>query len=344
VNLTRCPHTIERASRLLAALIVGLMVGACPTASAATSGNMLVNPGAEEGDGSSIAGWSASSTYRRSTYGSTAESPDVAEASGFGGGTYFLDPGRSAEARLEQTLDISGESMAIDGGQKELYFGGYFGGYATREDTARLLVTPLDAMDLALGPAMAVGGPTAAARAGRTVMLDCYAVGRLPSGTRRLRVVVEARGGDDANYGYADELWVTFDAIAQAQAGQGSEDGCRTIQERPQRVESPPVDAPADRPRTPSSATPRLGAYVVLTKSSKCLRGRRVTARARKARRAEVRRLRITARGRTTTLTGRGLRKRSIVRLRAKRTTVRIRLELRDGRVISARRVFRRCK
>jgi hypothetical protein len=213
------------------ALVGVLSVGAGPAGATIPAGNLLANPGAEDGAASptgsstgSIPGWIVSShapaVVRYGTVGGfpTSTSPAVAGNQFFSGGDNSPDSGTFVNATgIGQTIDVSGAASEINAGTVEAEMTACLGGYAGQEDFASLEMVAevasggtTDLQNVGGGSAY---GPTAAQRGNQTELLPVSLVGNVPINTATLDADVgfERRSGlHTYNDGYADNVQLTL--------------------------------------------------------------------------------------------------------------------------------------
>jgi hypothetical protein len=187
--------------------------------------NLLADGDAESGDGSSTGfetfaapGWTTVGDLTVVQYGAPGGYPDGTTPGPPSRGTNFFaggidgGPGNSV-THATQSADVSALAGLIHAGTTypthaiHYTVSGWFGGYATQEDTAMLQVDFLDASDVALG-SVTIGNVSAADRGGVTALLARSATGVVPDGTRRIvaTLTMTWSGTSGYNDGYADEL------------------------------------------------------------------------------------------------------------------------------------------
>ena len=184
---------------------------------ATTTGNRLVNGGADSSTGGSgnavtvpLPGWSATGGMTAIRYGVAAGYPSATGPGPADRGLSFFSGGTTATATVAQTVSTSDAVAAIDAGAATFALTGWLGGYRTQTDSAKVVATFRNSAGAALGSST-LGPVTPTDRAGVTGLLHRSATGRVPVGTRSVRVVVTAtRGGGTNNDGYADSLGLTL--------------------------------------------------------------------------------------------------------------------------------------
>ena len=301
---------------IAAAILLGWAT--VPVAPAAVPGNRLANPGAEQDR--SPSGWEGDG-FRVAGYGESAAVPDSTFAEREGYGTRLFVGFRS-DGTLAQTLNLSDVATEIDGGRQELFFGGSFGGPAPSEDTARVTVQALDAARQPLAAPVAVGGPSGSDRERSAPLLRCLRVFKLPTGTRAVRVTLEAVGTDGA--GMADALYATTNTVVHHP---GAMVDPRTGCARP----GSPRTFPADQDALDGASAPSLRELVALPRRSACRR-RTLVFRIRARWLPQVERLSVSARSRTVAVVASSTSRAIRVRAPRRSLLVRLTVELTDGR------------
>jgi|GEM_PF-5652084 len=104
-------------------------------------------------------------------------------------------------------IDLPSSPARIDSGRVVAELSGWFGGFLGQNDMAALIATFLDPQDSELQTTR-VGGITADQRQGHTGLLRDSAIVPVPTGARRVKVVLEMRrsANNGFNDGYADNL------------------------------------------------------------------------------------------------------------------------------------------
>ena len=213
------------ATALLAVLALGSAAApvhaAAAHASAATvtSGNLLVDPGAEDAaicsqtglDGMTVPGWTVTSGEPNVVcYGAPGGYPNTSTPGSPTRGKGFFDGGATGNSGLAQTVDVSSAASAIDGGGVGYDLSGWLGGYASQNDRVALTGTFLSATGATLG-STTLGPVTNANRNNTTEFLQKTATGTLPVGTRSVRVSLAFTWtAGNVTDGYADDLSLTL--------------------------------------------------------------------------------------------------------------------------------------
>lgn len=214
---------------LLAALLAALttLVGTGSTASAATSANLLADPGGEAVfqcspnglNGMTVPGWTITGGEPNVVcYGASGGWPDASTPGSPTRGTGFLTGGATGDAGLSQTADVSAAASSIDAGGVPFTLSGWLGGWSTQNDRVGLTATFRDGSGTALGTA-SVAPVTAADRGYTTKFLQRATTGTVPAGTRAITVdVAFTWTAGNTTDGYADDLSLTLGAPLPAPA------------------------------------------------------------------------------------------------------------------------------
>lgn len=186
--------------------------------------NLIVNGDAEVGDGVtavsqqvSVPGWRTDGSFTAARYG-TEGFPGLADpgpaARGnnlfVGGPCEDLVPPDCSDrtARAVQTVSIRAVAGLVDQGALRFRLSGFLGGYLGQEDSAVVRIVFLSSTGRALGSA-SIGPVTAAQRGNVTGLLERIVRGRVPVGTRSIRVTLtmtKQAGVGAYNDGFADNL------------------------------------------------------------------------------------------------------------------------------------------
>ena len=212
--------------RTLLAAAVGALLLATPLAARQTaipSGNLVVNPGAEDSPGTAVAtvvkpvGWTTTGNLSVWAYAARElDWPTQAFAATIGGGTNFFaggpgdNSGKQSTHTASQTIDISGAATEIDAGQVGATLSAFLGGYTVSEDLATVTARFLNAAGAELG-SVRVGPVTRNDRKRLTVLLKRTAQTNVPLNTRRIGVVISVQAdGNGANHAFVDNLSLTL--------------------------------------------------------------------------------------------------------------------------------------
>lgn len=190
-------------------------------ASTVPAGNLITNPGAEAGDGSTIApdgsvvpipGWETTSSFTAIQYG-VGELPSTAVSAEIGGGTNFFGGGPSNhDSSASQLIDVSDAASEIDTGEANATLSAHMGGRLAEGDKGPVDAIFLDADGAELGR-VTLAEVRPMERARLTILIPRTTTGDVPIGTRSVRVVMTAvvtQGG--SNDTYFDNLSLTLDA------------------------------------------------------------------------------------------------------------------------------------
>jgi len=212
--------------RTVLAAAVGALLLATPLAArqaAIPSGNLVVNPGAEDSPGTAVAtvvkpvGWATTGALSVWEYAPRElDRPTQAFAATIGGGTNFFaggpgdNSGKQSTHTASQTIDISGAATEIDAGQVGATLSAFLGGYTVSEDLATVTARFLDAAGAELG-SVRVGPVTRDDRKLLTVLLKRTAQTNVPLKTRRIGVVISVQAdGNGANHAFVDNISLTL--------------------------------------------------------------------------------------------------------------------------------------
>ena len=198
-------------------------------APAKTSGdpNLIVNGGAEIGDGSfdgiaanTLPGWAVTGLMNEVQYGAS-------DGQGVGGwptpatpgpadrGSNFFGGGGGGVSTATQTIDVSKAEGDINQGNVSYDLSGWLGGAGAVTDNATVTATFLDASGDTLGTAT-LGPVTPAMRDDTTELLPEDATGTLPEQTKSVKIVLTVNGANQGGHGqgYADNLSFTISSAA----------------------------------------------------------------------------------------------------------------------------------
>jgi hypothetical protein len=176
-----------------------------PAPTPVPAGNVLLNPGAEEG----AAAWTRTGSFTDLAYGAEENllTREAGEALG-GGGAYF-SAGADETAKLVQRIDVSASAREIDTGLASAGLAGLLGGYGADADEVRVTAVFRDPEGGALA-SLGLGPVTAAERGNATNLLPRSAAGGIPERTRAIDVeIAGTRVGSAAETytdAYADNL------------------------------------------------------------------------------------------------------------------------------------------
>ncbi len=123
---------------------------AAPHAPAVTSGNLLVDPGAESVaqcssnglDGMTIPGWTITSGEPNGVcYGAPGGFPTSSTPGSPNRATQFFAGGGTGNSSLSQTVDVSAAASAIDAGGVPATLSGWLGGWSSQNDRVGMTAT-----------------------------------------------------------------------------------------------------------------------------------------------------------------------------------------------------------
>ena len=187
-----------------------------PPAPPGTSGNLLSNPGAEQGEaarddraGPAPPGWRRTGGFTSVRYGTMAGDvpfPSLRAAAALAAGDAFFAGGPAGAASLTQVADLSQWAPEIDAGTGAIRLSALLGGYRESPDAAVVGAVfrgprrrPVGSLDLA--------PVTPAHRANATMLAPRAASAAIPPLTRTVAVTVRAgRPGGAYNDAYADDV------------------------------------------------------------------------------------------------------------------------------------------
>ena len=187
-----------------------------PPLPAAARGNLLENPGAEQGDAADDdaksfrpPGWIRTGGFTAVRYGTVAGAapfPPLTVAEALNAGRAFFAAGPSGPSTLVQEVDVSAWAPEIDGRAGRMRLSALLGGYRTSPDAADVAAEFLDPAGNRLG-SVSLDAVTPADRAGATMLLARVADAVLPRLTRTVAVTLRAgTPGGRYNDAYADDV------------------------------------------------------------------------------------------------------------------------------------------
>ncbi len=259
--MLRPPRPSARSLALLAATSLAALVPIAAADAALPSGNLIANPSAEAGPGSTDA-----------SCGGTVDAPSWTRAEGnhtvvrfgignfpvTGHGSQFFAGGCAARSVAIQDVDVAAEAAGIDTGTVPATLSALLGGYLDQNDVATVTLAWIgpNGADLgAPGNDLVLAPVTAADRGNQTGFVERAASGTVPAGTRSARVTMEmTRSAGNSNDGYVDGLSLVLGAPGTTPPPPGP-DG--------------PGDDPSD-PRRPTGATVRCDRGPLPTSDSRC--------------------------------------------------------------------------
>ena len=212
--------------RALLAMVVGALLLATPLAARPTTiptGNLVVNPGAEDSPGTDIAavvkpvGWTTTGNLSTWTYAAReGDRPTQAFSATIGGGKSFFaggpgdNSGKQSTHTAAQTIDVSGAATEIDAGKVGTTLTAFIGAYTVDNDLATVTARFLDAAGAELA-SVRVGPVSIDDRKHLTVLLKRTAQANLPPNTRSIAVVIAVTAnGNGAHRAYIDNISLTL--------------------------------------------------------------------------------------------------------------------------------------
>ena len=212
--------------RILLAVALGALLLATPLAArraAVPTGNLVVNPGAEDSPGAPVptvvrpVGWTTTGNLSAWTYADReADRPTQAFSATIGGGTNFFaggpgdNSGRQTTHTASQTVDVSGAAAEIDAGQVGATLTAFIGGYGADEDLATVTARFLDTAGAEVG-SVRVGPVTSNDRKRLTVLLKRTAQKNVPANTRSIAVLITVTAnGNGAHHAFIDNISLTL--------------------------------------------------------------------------------------------------------------------------------------
>jgi hypothetical protein len=227
---------------------------------AVPSGNLLKDPGAEQGG---YGDWDTSSGFVVEQYGAD-NRPSNAVGSSIGGGANVFAGGSEANvSSARQTVDVSSSASEIDAGSVSATLRAYLGGVDDEEDFAEV-TADFFAGDDAFRGRMKIGPVTAADRSNQTALLLRSATATVPTGTRSIRLtIVATRRFGTYTDGYADNLSLTLSGPGSTTPGPG---GTST----PGGTVTPPPTGTT----TPGPVSPGRGRVVSIKSPGRRVKGR----------------------------------------------------------------------
>jgi hypothetical protein len=212
--------------RILLAAAIGALLLATPLAArpaTVPTGNLVVNPGAEDSPGTEVAtvvkpvGWTTTGNLSTWTYAAReGDKPTQAFSATIGGGKNFFaggpgdNSGKQTTHTAAQTIDVSGAATEIDASQVGATLTAFIGGYTVDDDLATVTARFLDAAGAQLG-SVRVGPVSIDDRKRLTVLLKRTAQANLPLNTRNIAVVITVTAnGNGAHHAYIDNISLTL--------------------------------------------------------------------------------------------------------------------------------------
>ncbi len=188
-----------------------------PPPAAPNNTNLLVNPGAELGGGSSdgstvlpVPGWTTTGNFTVAQYGSSSDVTSSDPGPSSRGANYFYGGFTTSPTTASQDLDLYSRAAEIDTSGLSCNLSGWLGGWSVQNDNAQFTANFLDANNQSLG-SLTIGPVTAADRANVSGLLYRSAVAYVPSGARTIRcTLLMTQYSGSYNDGLADNLSLTL--------------------------------------------------------------------------------------------------------------------------------------
>jgi hypothetical protein len=181
-----------------------------PAAVPVPAGNLLRDPGGEDGGA-----WATTDGFARERYGAF-PFPSAATGAALGAGAAFLAGGTALASSAGQLVDLTGFAPEIDRGGATASLAGLLGGYRADADAGSMEAMFLDPAGRPLGAPVALTAPSAAERANATTLLPRSRTGAIPPLARSVEVTLRAAR---ATGGYSDAY---FDNLALTVAAPGA--------------------------------------------------------------------------------------------------------------------------
>jgi hypothetical protein len=197
--------------RIAALTLAALALGVAPAGAAVPSGNLVINPGAEAAAPPALPGWTVTAPFESVDYGNPAGFPTSAPD---GGANFFAggDTGTGGESSATQVIDVSAAALEIDAGTVTATLSALEGGFSSQRDYATVTLRYLDASSETID-LISLAPVTVDDRASTTELLPRSDAGKVPPGTRALRVTIDAVNFDGSyDDGYADNVSVVLSA------------------------------------------------------------------------------------------------------------------------------------
>jgi hypothetical protein len=214
--------------RIAMLFVAGCLLAAAPASAVIPAGNLLQNPGAEDGPGATSdadvsppPSWNPGPGFTAVQYG-TGQLPDRSVSESINGLNNFFAGGPENQVGVSfgfQEVSLAAAAPEIDAGGQQMTLSGHLGGFAGQEDNMFVSVILTDENDQAVAGAT-IAGPTDAERGGRTgfrrrsqPVINFNGQPVIPPGARKATVVMQAsRDSGSYNDAYADNLSLSFGA------------------------------------------------------------------------------------------------------------------------------------
>jgi len=194
-------------------VLLALALAPAPAQAVLPQGNLIRNPGAEEGAGAIFAGmvvalpgWTRTGSFTPVRYGS-AGFPSAAQGAAVSGGQNFFAGGPdNANSSAYQVIGVAAAASEIDSGQLTANLGAELGGTGTDADEMTVSAVYLSAGGARLGT-LALNPISDVERSGETKFIAESEEGLVPKGTRAIAVLMGAGWRESPyNDAYADNL------------------------------------------------------------------------------------------------------------------------------------------
>lgn len=187
-----------------------------PTLAGAATGNLLTNPGAEDGEGSTVAsgtgivgsipGWTRETGSMNVVVYGTGGFPAS------GGGSQFFAGGKDSSSSAFQDVPVVDH---VGTGGAKVVLSAQLGGFSTQQDHMAVSAIFFDGAGKRLGTLSIGGAAVNTKRGSETILVPFSRTGTAPAGTRTIRVrLIATRASGTSNDGYADEISLTLDPVA----------------------------------------------------------------------------------------------------------------------------------
>jgi hypothetical protein len=218
----------RRFARTLRAALMGLATAAlvvsfAPTASAATSPNLMKNSTAEAAAGGTggtvpVPGWTRTTgTSFTAVKYNTPNFPSTMNPCPPNPGKNFFAGGNDhnfSDIVAVQTVSLSAYVSKIQTGTVTFTAAGWFGGQGSQRDMALMEIDFKDVNGFLIGTSTTVGGVTAANRNNHTGLLHRLKTGSVPAAARSAYVqAIFERLDGSYNNGYADNITLTLSGV-----------------------------------------------------------------------------------------------------------------------------------
>lgn len=202
----------------LAALATGFTFVGVQPASAATSPNLVRNPGADLAPGGSPTGadidipmwgdiYATAVKYDTPRFFPTSSTPGPANR----GTSFFYGGSFNGDSQIQQIADISKYATKINAGGVKISVVAWLGGIGNNNDVCNFNLKLVNQAETAILKRIDLTGPTAFERGGQTKFLKRSATVAVPKLTRKMSMEFRCDSdGTGANTGIADSLVVKF--------------------------------------------------------------------------------------------------------------------------------------